>query len=129
MSGFCLSAGCSQASHAALSPSLAARHTLLMRSDCQTPKFWCFGHGLMYTLSASRLDILGGSSAVKAVVDSRSIAESLCDPRSEGKPGGLGGPGGPLGSGGPDQEAHLGNPGHHCRQASCSQGCLLLQRH
>ena len=38
---------------------------------------------------------------MKAVVDSKSIAESLCDPRSEGKPGGLGGPGGPLGSGGP----------------------------
>ena len=101
MSGFCLSTGCNQASHAARSPSLAARHTLLIRSDCQTPKFWCFGHGLMYTLSASRLDILGGFSAVKAVVDSKSIAESLCDPRSEGKPGGLGGPGGPLGSGGP----------------------------
>ena len=31
MSGFCLSAGCNQASHAARSPSLAARHTLLIR--------------------------------------------------------------------------------------------------
>ena len=45
MSGFCLSAGCNQASHAARSPSLAARHTLLIRSDCQTPKFWCLAMG------------------------------------------------------------------------------------
>ena len=48
------------------------------------------------TLSASRLEILGGSSAVYAAVE-MSSADSRCDPLTEGRPGGSGGRLGPSG--------------------------------
>ena len=103
-------AGQTHASHAARSPSFAARQIAITVSAVHTSRCWCLGHGLMTTLSASLLDTLRASLRVTFDWEANSSScELLCDPRSEGSPGGFGGPSPPPPS--PGSNGCPGGPG------------------